>query len=395
MPLSQPGRDYDSENSERIGQPRWLLGLAGGAAHHRDGNLLEAQLVLEGFEDDLVGVESVLAQIQLVELGDPYGAVAVSTVRDLHAGEKRDHTREEHHPDVTGAPRLFVEAHKAGAQHEIGLPLDYGFHETVDLLRFVLAVGVEVDDDLGAFGLRYREARPEGVALAPVDDVADDGYALSPGDGRRRVGRAVVHDDRLYRVAKDLVGDPAQHPLDAALLVDRGHDDQDLTRVPLDSLFGREVFLGVLLYGEAGDDLAAAARDLAHAAQEVQKEPEEQQHGDREQRETAILEPEKFGKDPEDLRYDRDEDDAEGDEQREEQVEPAPPSPVPRDAVDREERGDYDARNTYVLDRHAVPRAPRAGPGPCARAVWPCPCASRRSASLPQGRSYRGTQARC
>src|SRR5919106_2471523 len=121
MSLSQPGRDYDPEDPERVGQPRWLLGLAGGAAHHRDGDLLEAQLVLEGFEDDLVGVEAVLAQVELVELGDPYGAVAVSTVGDLHAGEQRDHAREEHYPEVSDAPRLFVEAHKAGAQHKVGL----------------------------------------------------------------------------------------------------------------------------------------------------------------------------------------------------------------------------------------------------------------------------------
>src|SRR5215203_7228887 len=114
MPLSQPGRDYDSENSERIGKPRWLLGLAGGAAHHRDGDLLEAQLVLEGFEDDLVGVEPVLAQVHLVELRDPYSTVAVSTVGDLHACKQRDHAREEHHPDVADAPCFFVEAHKAG-----------------------------------------------------------------------------------------------------------------------------------------------------------------------------------------------------------------------------------------------------------------------------------------
>src|SRR5215211_9449893 len=115
MLSTQPGRDYDSEDPQRVGQPRWLLGLAGGAAHHRDGDLLEAQLVLEGFEDDLVGVEPVLAQVHLVEFRNPYGAVAVSTVGDLHAGEQRNHAREEYHPDVADAPRFLVEAHKAGA----------------------------------------------------------------------------------------------------------------------------------------------------------------------------------------------------------------------------------------------------------------------------------------
>ena len=45
-----------------------------------------------------------------------------------------------------------------------------------------------------------------------------------------------------------------------------------------------------------------------------------------EQRETAVLQPEQAGKDPEDLGYHRDQDHAQGYEQREEQVEPAPPA---------------------------------------------------------------------
>ena len=214
-------------------------------------------------------------------------------------------------------------------------------------------------DDFGLFGLRYREARPQGVALAPVYHVAHHGHALSPGDVGRSVGRAVVHDHRLDLVAEDLVGDATQHPLDGALLVAGGDDDQDLARVSLGPLLGREVFLGVLPYGEAGDDLAVATTGLPHAVQQVQEEPEEQQHGDREQRETAILEPEKAGKDPEYLRYDRDKDDAERYEEGEDQVEPAPPSAVPVDAVRREERGDDEACDAHVScdEAHSVERS--------------------------------------
>src|SRR5215208_7960630 len=104
MLSTQPGRDYYPEDSERVGQLRGFLGLAGGAGHHRDGDLLETQLVLEGFEDDLVGVEAVFAQVQLVELRDPYRAVSVRAIGDLHAGEQRDHAREEHHPHMTDTP---------------------------------------------------------------------------------------------------------------------------------------------------------------------------------------------------------------------------------------------------------------------------------------------------
>ena len=123
----------------------------------------------------------------------------------------------------------------------------------------------------------------------------------------------------------------------------------------LGPLFGGEVSLRVLLYGEAGDDLAVAAGGLAHAGQEVQEEPEEEQHGDGEQRETAVLEAEQAGEDPEELGYHRDEGDAEGDEQREEQVEPAPPSAVPVEAVRREEQRYDDAGDAYVFGlRHQI-----------------------------------------
>ena len=115
-------------------------------------------------------------------------------------------------------------------------------------------------------------------------------------------------------MTQDLIGDPAQHLLDAPLLVVGWHDDQDLARVPLGSLCGGEVFLRVLPYGQAGDDLAAAAARLPHPAQEVQIESEEQQYGDREQCEATVLEAEQPGEDPTDLRDDRDQGHARGDE---------------------------------------------------------------------------------
>src|SRR5215212_5423239 len=349
MALPQPGRDNHPEDSEWIGQHWGLLGLAGGAPHHRDGDLLETQLVLEGFEDDLVGVEAVLAQMQLVELRDPDGAVAVRAVGDLHASEQRDHAREKDHPEVTDAPCLLVEAHKTGAEHEVRLALHYGLHQTLELFGLVLPVGVEVDDDLGLLGLRYREARPQGVALAPVDHVGHDGHALLPGDSRRLVGRAVVHDDRFYLVTQDLIGDTAQHPPDAALLVVGGHDYQHLAGMPLGPLFGREVLLGVLPHGEAGDDLAAAAPGRPHAPEHVQKQREEQEVGETEQGEGAVLQAEHAAHRFEDLWDDRDQDDAEADQEREEQVEPAPPAPELEDAVRREEQRYDDAGDAYMF----------------------------------------------
>ena len=54
---------------------------------------------------------------------------------------------------------------KGGSRARSPPALEYGLDKRFQLFRFVLAIGVEVDDDLGLLGLRYGEARPEGVAL--------------------------------------------------------------------------------------------------------------------------------------------------------------------------------------------------------------------------------------
>src|SRR5918994_1901329 len=92
---TQPGRDDDPEDPERVGELRGLFGLARRAAQHRHGHLLEPQLLLERLEDDLRGVEAVLAQIQPVQLRDPYRPEAVGAVADPDARQERDQLREE------------------------------------------------------------------------------------------------------------------------------------------------------------------------------------------------------------------------------------------------------------------------------------------------------------
>src|SRR3712207_4238941 len=219
MLSTQPGGDDDPEDPERVGELRGLLGLARRTAQHRHGHLRKTQLLLERLEDDLRGVEAVLAQVQLVQLRDPYRPEAVGAVADPGACEERDQLREEHDADVADAASLLVETHEARAEHEVRLVLDDGPHETLYLLWLLLAVGVEVDHDPGPLQLRYREARAQGVALAPVDDVGDDRGTLLQGDGFRRVGRAVIDHDGLHLVAEDLLGHLLENPLYAALLV--------------------------------------------------------------------------------------------------------------------------------------------------------------------------------
>ncbi len=100
------------------------------------------------------------------------------------------------------APCLLVETHEAGAQNEVCLVLDDGLYEAFDLLGLVLSISVQVDHDVGALELGYREAGAQGVALAPVDDVGDYGDPLLAGDGRRGVGRAVIHHYCLHLISQ-------------------------------------------------------------------------------------------------------------------------------------------------------------------------------------------------
>src|SRR5215203_301860 len=362
MLSTQPGLDYHPEDPERVGELRRLLRLAGGAAEHGDGHLLEAQLVLEPLEDYLRGVEAVLAQVELVQLGDPYRPEAVRAVADLNAREQRDQLREKDDADVADAAGLLVEAHEAGAEHEVRPILDDGRHEALDLLGLVLAVGVEVDDDVGALSPGYLEARAQCVALAAVDDVGDYGEALLAGDGRRGVVRAVVDHHDLDLVAQDLLRHPAQHLPYAPLLVVGGNDDEDLA--PLrEPLFRRKVLLRVLADGEARDYLAVSAPRLLHLVEQVEEQGEEQQGRERQEREAAVLQSEQAGKDLAHLRDHRDQGHPEGDEEAEEQAEPAvPAATVPEDAVHREEYGDDYTSEAHVLCRHRLAPATKYMP---------------------------------
>src|SRR5918997_4257182 len=356
---AQPGRDDDPEDPQRVGEPRGLLRLACDAGHHGDGDLVEAQLVPEALQRDLVRVEAVLAEVHLVEFRDPDGAVAVRAVRDLDAGEDRDQAREKHDAYVPDAPGLLVEPHETRAEDEVRLILDDRAHQPVQLFGLVLPVGVQVHDGERPLGLRYGEAGPEGVALAPVDDVGDDGHALGPRVHRRGVLRAVVHDHGLYRVAEDLVWDAPEDAADAALLVVGRHDYEDLVRVAFELLLMGEELLRVVPDGEARDDLAGLAARGPHPPQHVQKQREQQQVGEPEQGEGAVLEAEQSAHGLEDLRHHRDEGHAEGYEQGEEQVEPAPPAAELEDAVRREEQSYNDAGDAYVfgLQHRILPRA--------------------------------------
>ena len=70
-----------------------------------------------------------------------------------------------------------------------------GGEERRDLVRVVLAVGVEGDDRLGSGVEGVPEAATQGRALAGVGDLAQDGRPGGLGDRGGVVGRAVVDDD--------------------------------------------------------------------------------------------------------------------------------------------------------------------------------------------------------
>ena len=103
----------------------------------------------------------------------------------------------------------------ARADHDIGLALQHRLDQPGQLLGQVLAVAVDHHDHVRLEVAGLAQAGVEGLALAPVALVADDGRPGRFGDRGGGVARAIVHHDHRDRVLPDL----EHHAADEALFI--------------------------------------------------------------------------------------------------------------------------------------------------------------------------------
>ena len=151
-----------------------------------------------------------------------------------------------------------VPALDAHRPHDV-VPLVDGGHDAGDLLRGVLEVRIERDDDLPTGRLEARHDRHVLTEVAVEVDEADHVGPQSPmaqQEGKRRVPAAVVYED-------DLVGAP--HPVqdgeeareevgEALLLVVDGDDHRDVRATSVYLLVNRDInfdavsFIGMMVW---------------------------------------------------------------------------------------------------------------------------------------------------
>ena len=117
--------------------------------------------------------------------------------------------------------------HPSRADDEVRLVRDDRLDQAVHLGRVVLAVGIEGHDDIDAEPLGDEVAGLEGGALAAVDRVADDVGALRPGDVGRPVAGAIVDDQDVGGQAGHLRRHLGQDAGQAVGLVERRDADED------------------------------------------------------------------------------------------------------------------------------------------------------------------------
>jgi hypothetical protein len=185
----------DAGQAQRVGDVAEVAALA--PVDGRDMNGGDAEPALGSKEQEL-GLELVAASGGLDRRDDCGAQRAEAGLRVRHAGAEG--ARDEGARKPVGEPA--ARRHERGvappcADHEVGPVGEKRRQQGRDLLRRVLAIGVERDDVAGAQRLGAGEAGGEGPALAEVALVARHGGAARVGDPRGVVVGAVVHDQEL------------------------------------------------------------------------------------------------------------------------------------------------------------------------------------------------------
>ena len=110
-----------------------------------------------------------------------------------------------------------------GSQAHVALTPYDGINQRRDVVRIMLAIGIERDNDLGAFRERVVDAGLKACSLTAVDDVAQDVKVEALKALRCLVRRGVIDDDDLEPMSNETL----DHPTDRCDLIVGSDNDKD------------------------------------------------------------------------------------------------------------------------------------------------------------------------
>jgi hypothetical protein len=159
-------------------------------------------------------------------------AVSRCGVTDRKLDDAAEDPRAELVASATHGRDLRCLGERAHAHHHVCATTEDGGDQARDLSRIVLAVPVEVDDDVRAGAEGDVHPGPERGDQAPIGAMTLDVVgARGERDARRPVTRAVVDDDDLdFADLRQVARHRGDHRPDRARLVERRDDDRQLAR---------------------------------------------------------------------------------------------------------------------------------------------------------------------
>ena len=171
------------------------------------------------------------AEPQLRQRRDRIGAEPALAVAARHTGFDLQPEVRESAPE-TAAARHVVPLEFPAADDQQVLPSLQQFQKRRQVLRVVLAVGVDRDHIVGLLPFEERERGQDRSPLAPVAAVNQIAHAHAFEHlvkAERQVGAAVVHDQHLLHLRAAAAGDVGDG---RAVVVDRDHTPDLLHSVP-------------------------------------------------------------------------------------------------------------------------------------------------------------------
>src|SRR5437764_4057616 len=117
--LAEPGAEDRVREAEAVADDRGLLGFPVQPAVDCDRNFDRWDAPLDGLDDELRGVELLLAQDELRQHARTNSAVAVRAVGDVRAGHERHETVEERDAELARERARFGVAEDARAVRDV------------------------------------------------------------------------------------------------------------------------------------------------------------------------------------------------------------------------------------------------------------------------------------